>query len=172
MERPLLYPEPLDCSKQQIRLLELQSTDKSIKWRLKTFTLDDKLHFAALSYVWGDGSATTDIEVNDTLVPVTTNLATALQHVRRYWQYEFPDRDPASFKIWVDALCIDQSNTRERGEQVQLMPKVYTSASLVLGWLGNEDNMELVQATLLIRILGDAFRSRSWDPVKLSMDLS
>jgi hypothetical protein len=130
------------------------------------------LHFAALSYVWGDKSATTNIEVNGIVVPVTTNLAAALKHVRCNWEYEFPDRAPASFRIWVDALCVDQSNAQERSEQVQLMPKIYTSASLVLGWLGDPENMELIRAGFAIKLLADAFRSRDWDPVKLSINLS
>jgi hypothetical protein len=52
------------------------------------------------------------------------------------------------------------------------MPKIYTSASLVLGWLGDQDNMELIRAGLAIKIMGDAFRSRGWDPVRLSINLS
>jgi hypothetical protein len=103
---------------------------------------------------------------------VTTNLAAALKYVRGYWEYEFPGRDPASFRIWADALCIDQSNTQERGEQVQLMSKIYTMTSLVLGWLGEEANIKVALAGYAIKVLGDAFRSRGWDPVRLSTDLS
>ncbi|KAH7377540.1 heterokaryon incompatibility protein-domain-containing protein [Cadophora sp. MPI-SDFR-AT-0126] len=168
----VLYPKSLDASKQQIRLLELLSLDTSIKWKLHTVTLDNDLHFAALSYVWGDKSVTTDIEINGTVVPITTNLAAALKHVRSYWQYEFPSKDQSSFRIWVDALCIDQSNTQERSEQVLLMPKIYTSASLVLGWLGDQGNIELMQAAIAVRVLHNAFRSGGWDPVRLSSDLS
>jgi len=171
----LLYPSPLDSSEQQIRLLSLESTDPTPAWKLHTVTLEPNLHFAALSYVWGDKSHTTNISVNNTLIPVTTNLAAALQHVHRYWSYEFPTKDPSTFRIWIDFLCIDQSNTLERSSQVLLMPKVYTSAALVLGWLGDhgpDNNHELKLATLAVKVLGDAFRSRKWDPEKLSSDLS
>ncbi|KAK0123699.1 hypothetical protein ONS95_008709 [Cadophora gregata] len=171
---PLLYPGVLDSSNQQIRLLSLQSTDSNLKWNLHTVVLDKNLHLGALSYVWGDKYITTHIDVNDTLVSVTTNLAAALKHVQRYWAYEFPTRDPSSFRIWADALCIDQSNIQERSSQVLLMPKIYTSASLVLGWLGaqGENNFELMQAALAVKVLSDAFRSRQWDRDKLSIDLS
>ncbi|KIN07180.1 hypothetical protein OIDMADRAFT_22076 [Oidiodendron maius Zn] len=71
----------------------------------------------------------------------------------------FPDlclREKDIFRVPVEAGA-----QRAR----QLMPKIYTSASLVLGWLGNQDNMELMPAGLAIKILGDAFRSRGWDPL-------
>ena len=41
--------------------------------------------------------------------------------------------------LWADAICIDQSNLRERGEQVQLMRSIYQQAKEVLVWLGPED---------------------------------
>ncbi|KAK0642120.1 heterokaryon incompatibility protein-domain-containing protein [Cercophora newfieldiana] len=41
--------------------------------------------------------------------------------------------------IWIDALCIDQSNTSERGAQVSIMDRIYSSAAYVIIWLGEED---------------------------------
>jgi hypothetical protein len=41
--------------------------------------------------------------------------------------------------IWIDQISIDQSNTRERGCQVAMMAKIYTQASSVVIWLGNDD---------------------------------
>jgi hypothetical protein len=40
--------------------------------------------------------------------------------------------------IWVDAICIDQSNLEERKQQVQLMAKIYSKAHRVIVWLGRE----------------------------------
>jgi len=42
-------------------------------------------------------------------------------------------------KIWVDAICIDQSSTTERNHQVALMGEVYKLAKRVLIWLGEGD---------------------------------
>ena len=44
-------------------------------------------------------------------------------------------------KLWVDAICIDQFDSRERIRQVVLMRGIFGSATRVLGWLG-EDNIE------------------------------
>ncbi|CAJ2502312.1 Uu.00g097060.m01.CDS01 [Anthostomella pinea] len=38
--------------------------------------------------------------------------------------------------MWVDALCIDQGNTIERGSQVLRMGDIYKLAQRVIVWLG------------------------------------
>lgn len=60
-------------------------------------------------------------------IPVSTNLAQALKRIR----YPFGIR-----YVWVDAVCIDQSNLTERGHQVKMMGYIYSKASRVLVWLG------------------------------------
>jgi hypothetical protein len=42
-----------------------------------------------------------------------------------------------STPIWIDALCIDQSNPSERIHQVAQMGNIYSEASAVHAWLGN-----------------------------------
>lgn len=58
---------------------------------------------------------------------VTENLEIALRHLR------LPDK---ALTLWVDALCIDQSDEMEKTEQVQQMREIYSRATLVLAWLG------------------------------------
>lgn len=38
--------------------------------------------------------------------------------------------------LWVDALCISQTNVQEKGQQVQQMGNIFRSADRVLVWLG------------------------------------
>jgi hypothetical protein len=38
--------------------------------------------------------------------------------------------------LWVDAICINQQDIRERGCQVEMMGDVYSKAARVLVWLG------------------------------------
>jgi hypothetical protein len=40
--------------------------------------------------------------------------------------------------MWVDAICINQKNPEEQGQQVQLMAKIYSNAHRVIVWLGEE----------------------------------
>ncbi len=58
---------------------------------------------------------------------IRSNLKSALLRFRE------PDMD---VNIWVDALCIDQSNKIEKKAQVARMHEVYTQADNVCIWLG------------------------------------
>lgn len=42
--------------------------------------------------------------------------------------------------MWIDALCIDQSNDVEKGPQVAMMGKLFEHSSRVVVWLGPEKN--------------------------------
>lgn len=41
--------------------------------------------------------------------------------------------------LWVDAVCINQSNVSERTSQVRMMDKIYTEAECVVVWLGEAE---------------------------------
>ncbi|OCL02256.1 HET-domain-containing protein [Glonium stellatum] len=38
--------------------------------------------------------------------------------------------------LWVDSLCINQSNNDEKSKQVELMGSIYQQAACVIAWLG------------------------------------
>lgn len=116
----------------QIRLLTLDPGvgDEEVRCRLKHVDLDESVDYEALSYVWGDPNDTLPIVVGNGTLEVTVNLFHALSHIR------FP-RKPRT--LWVDAICIDQSNTAEKGHQVQFMSQIYKKASRVIAWLGEGD---------------------------------
>jgi hypothetical protein len=42
--------------------------------------------------------------------------------------------------IWIDALCINQSDLQERARQVNIMQKIYKGAGSLAVWLGIEDS--------------------------------
>ena len=72
---------------------------------------------------------------------VKENLELALHHLRQ------KDRDR---KLWVDAVCIDQRNEKERGHQVARMSKIFQCAKAVCVWLGpaaehSDDAVEFVK---------------------------
>ena len=41
--------------------------------------------------------------------------------------------------FWIDAICIDQQSIGEKNKQVRLMGEIYSSAKLVVSWLGSGD---------------------------------
>ncbi|KAJ5986574.1 hypothetical protein N7451_010939 [Penicillium sp. IBT 35674x] len=84
-----------------------------------------------LSYAWGAPGSTRNILLNDRLIPIRENLEAALRQLRRR------DRPRT---MWVDGICIDQSNVQERTEQVQQMDRTYRNATGVVVWIGRESN--------------------------------
>lgn len=79
--------------------------------------------YEALSYVWDIIGDPVDIKIgpsgSDRLF-ITQNLATALPYLR----YENEIRT-----LWIDAICINQQDLRERSSQVRIMGDIYRSGS-------------------------------------------
>lgn len=81
--------------------------------------------YFALSYAWGDPNITSTIYLHGWPFNVTANLVTFLKSIRK------ADK---SLPVWVDAVCINQNDDKERGRQITLMGKVYKSALRVYLW--------------------------------------
>jgi len=99
----------------------------------------DDLQYEALSYTWatedGDSRQSSQITCqNGKTLLVTKNCELALRYLRK--------TDLSRF-LWVDAICINQEDNRERGHQVERMRDIYANATEVLIWLG-ESSRELV----------------------------
>lgn len=58
---------------------------------------------------------------------MTQNLHAALARLR----YSLFERI-----IWIDAVCINQNDDREKEQQIQFMAKIYALANRVIVWLG------------------------------------
>ncbi|RYO19167.1 hypothetical protein AA0111_g10544 [Alternaria arborescens] len=122
--------EPIDLDRPALRLLHLlRGKGSIIECMLYQAFLDgaDLIPYDALSYTWDGADKNFTVTVNGRSLKVTENLYLALQRLRS----EHIDR-----VIWVDAICIDQNNMRERGHQVQQMCKIYSQAEEVVVWLG------------------------------------
>ncbi len=131
---PILPPIYQPLNKGEIRLLTLKPSEDpfaTLEGNIYPKALDDKPRFEALSYVWGDPSVTEDMELDGRQVAVTTNLASALR--------SFRERD-RPIVLWVDALCINQSDDSEKSAQIPLMGRIYKEAFLVRAWLGESEN--------------------------------
>ncbi|KAF2995165.1 hypothetical protein E8E14_001903 [Neopestalotiopsis sp. 37M] len=114
--------QSLDPSLRQIRLLTLlpasDIVEDTVSAILQTVSLNDEPAFEALSYVWGDGRDTVEINVDGKTANVTRNLGTALRRLR----------GSTPRVLWVDALCINQSDIDEKNNQVPLMSELYTKS--------------------------------------------
>lgn len=90
--------------------------------------------YATLSYAWGSETRRHQIVLNDRKVSVTENLAIALGAMARSGDYV------GQFKLWIDAICINQDDELERASQVSKMRDIYSHAWAVIAWLGEERN--------------------------------
>lgn len=120
---------PLPSTDRTIRLLcvyPAKSIDDPIICDMHQVQLDGRPEYAALSYTWGDTTLNRNIICGGRNLPVTQYLDTALRRFRAstWWM------------IWVDAVCIDQSNISERNQQVSMMKHIYSQAKMVFVYLG------------------------------------
>lgn len=123
----------LDMARNEIRLLKLLppangNSSADVHVVLEYASLSNPRPYVALSYHWGDVKDTVSIEVDSQPFSATRNLANALRNLRgRGQQY-----------IWVDAICINQSDKQEHGDQINRMAAIYQCAKNVYAWLGED----------------------------------
>jgi len=85
-------------------------------------------------------------------IPIGGELARALRRIRPDPEDADDGGEPVEpLRIWVDALCIDQSNVVERNAHVHLMAEIYAGADMVHVWIGEEIGVE----DAAMRALGD-----------------
>jgi hypothetical protein len=133
--------------------------------------------YIALSYRWGDRNNSHLLEISPgpgtprLAVNITDNLDSAL---RVLWKRK--KNDEKYLRIWVDAICINQSDTFERSQQVQVMRQIYSKATSVVAWvdpfdrnvfLKNRDHLSDFYASKeYIRLDNIQRHSESWRSLK------
>ncbi|RSL56416.1 hypothetical protein CEP54_008864 [Fusarium duplospermum] len=128
---------PLGSQPGGFRLLTLSagSPDTPLQCQLSNSSLTTRPVYDALSYVWGKPSDPNDsinvLVLDGHHVPATANLVSALRHLR-------PPVGAQPITLWVDAVCINQADLNERGQQVSMMRDIYASAERVVIWIGEE----------------------------------
>ncbi|KAH7305756.1 heterokaryon incompatibility protein-domain-containing protein, partial [Rhexocercosporidium sp. MPI-PUGE-AT-0058] len=102
--------------------------------------------YQALSYTWGKNTERKPIHVDSQVASVTKNLWSALWGLRAHDQRRGIS---APRCLWIDALCINQNDIKERNHQVRLMSQIYSQAEEVLAWLGSKESA----ASLAVEVL-------------------
>lgn len=131
-DRIFLY-KPLDETQSAIRLVTFTSelsSDGCVQCYLSHSTLE-RASYVCLSYRWGPPGPLKRILINGLPFYIRSNLYDFLDMARKM---------PMTF-YWIDAICIDQSNTLERNHQVAHMGRIFSRAFLVYVWLGKEQAM-------------------------------
>jgi hypothetical protein len=133
-----------------IRLLKLEErssksiiTDGRIVGRLVHHSLDDlakssACKYYAISYTWGDPTPTDRLWLSEAeFLPIAASSAYIL---RRVTSDEY---------IWIDSVCINQGDEKEKSIQLRYMWGIYKYAKQVLVWPGEaEHNSDLAMELL------------------------
>ncbi|KAK1759851.1 heterokaryon incompatibility protein-domain-containing protein [Echria macrotheca] len=159
MTAPYVYT-PLLTDPLEIRLLEFISSAGDAEIRLKVHTVQlQHAKFVALSYVWGHHPHTyEDVTVDGCRFRITESLASALRAAQRHGLSAFPHRPPQDFRLWADAICIDQQNVEECNHHVPQMKYIYEAAELAIGYAGR-DTEPLRLAMTTLDIIGAELRA-------------
>ena len=120
---------PLPSTDKTIRLLCIPPADHisdPLVCQMRQVRLIDKPEYAALSYTWGAQVFDHHFICDGRRLAITANLDAALRRFRTmtWWM------------LWVDAVCINQTNIPERNYQVSIMKHIYSQASRTFVYLG------------------------------------
>lgn len=150
-----------------IRLLRIDSGDPQDRIRCSLFNakFDDELgcvasslspqddqppqkSYDAVSWAWGEQERDAEIEIRD--------------DQGKRWTFGVPQKLEAGLKalrhstearvVWIDFICINQTDVYEKSHQVPLMDKIYSLADSVCVWLGpdSEDAGQVERAFKLV----------------------
>ncbi|KAG4033217.1 hypothetical protein MFRU_005g02300 [Monilinia fructicola] len=130
----------LKCERDEIQLLRILpsiSQEDPVHCQLIHTSFHKAPSYRALSYTWGTKIAQEPIIINGKRLPASENLLGALRRLRSQAE------DEGNY-LWVDAVCIDQSNISERNDQIAKMRIIFQKAQSVPIWIGKEkDNSSL-----------------------------
>jgi hypothetical protein len=129
----IICHDKLQRPQEQLRLFKLLpgSFDQPLKGEIQMHLVENAkdLRYIALSYTWNtENPNQKSMKLGEKEVLIQDNLSRALKAMRK---------ENKAILMWIDALCIDQSNLHELSAQVGIMSSIYANAKRVQVWLGS-----------------------------------
>jgi Heterokaryon incompatibility protein (HET) len=124
---------PLPSTEQGIRLIAFRPAkdpNEPLAAELLVVSLDTNPQYATISYCWGSPTPTRPMTCNNTVLEITESLALGLTRFRAM----------SDLLLWVDQICINQGDVRERNAQVAFMKRIYSQATKTFAYLGEPDS--------------------------------
>ena len=87
-------------------------------------SFSDVISFEAVSYAWGPPDSSHFLHLDD-----NTSVLRTSQRVR--WILHRLVQMDGTRQVWIDAICINQGDSIEKGHQVAMMSKIFRRASTV-----------------------------------------
>ena len=108
--------------------------------------------YRALSYVWGTDQQPEELLTPDGALSITSSLSKALRSLRR---------KDKSITLWVDAICTNQKDGREKEKQIRMLPVIFQNASFTYAYLDGGDGGDNVMEMLMQVRVKAAIEERS-----------
>ncbi|KAE9371102.1 HET-domain-containing protein [Stipitochalara longipes BDJ] len=145
-----LFEYPVLPDGQATRLIKLIPgiSGDGIECDLAAHHLENIPPYEALSYTWGNPEKAHTISMNGHPFGITENVYTFLKRYRH---------ETESRTLWIDGICINQSDDEEKTAQVKMMGDIYSAASRTVVWLGDCDSAKM--AVDLVKELAPAMSS-------------
>lgn len=94
-----------------------------------------KTDYFAISYAWGEPKFSRSLEIRSdggvSCLKITPIVDDLLRHFRKHKLRGY---------LWIDAICLDQTNEVEKAHQIPEMGRIFREAEEVLIWLGPGDS--------------------------------
>lgn len=139
------YPAiPCDESS-HIRLVQLKPgrRNEDVSVQIVPVPFNEAPTYEAISYAWGEVNVTEPVSVNGVKCRIPVNLLAFFRQ-----RQSMPDQSP----LWIDALCIDQTNPADKKAQILHMAKIYCRCTQFTIWLGEESETSALAVNALTRI--------------------
>jgi hypothetical protein len=122
-----------------IRLLRIRRgrAFEVVKCHFEEVPINNPGKYEAVSYVWGTDSEERSILIDGRPLAITRS---AFDIIRRRRSVMFEQ------VIWIDQVCINQSDVAEKSSQIVMMKDIYRGAERVMAFLGPASGARLVQS--------------------------
>ena len=158
MEASYVYDPILRNS---FRVLTILSVEPELSASLKGYSLVTPPEYYALSYAWNHEPLTASIDCDGHTLAVTPDLLECLRSLSTVNGCQ---------NLWVDAICIYQTDNDEKAHQVENMHQIYRNAQEVYVWLGPwQYDSHLAMAD--ITSISDKFGGVNLDALHLRSDV-
>ena len=119
------------------RLFRILRTSPKLEVESHNFSLNELPPYVAISHRWGQESASKTMSCNGHLLMVKPSLVECILDVSIFTQIEW---------FWLDAICINQNDEKEKATQVSMLWKLFGDAESVMVYLGEADGYTKIAA--------------------------
>ncbi|KXH26592.1 hypothetical protein CSIM01_02893 [Colletotrichum simmondsii] len=119
---------PLDKKYEEIRLLDVDLTGGNNHRMIHSISLATTGKYCAISYYSGNPKDTVPVWIEGIKMNIFSNLAKGIDNAASFWKKGSPNQP---LRLWVDQICINQSDLPEKSHQVNFMREIYRNATHV-----------------------------------------